>query len=101
MRLFRIGFMLALITFVTPLFASQCPSADEVRSCKGGQCNFQRLAGWSLSIYYSDQEKPFIFQKEQLKHTEDGNELSCFYTYVVPETHKEMPHALALRKMVS
>lgn len=93
MLLRQIGLVLSTFIFLTPAFATQCPPADKVRNCHNDDCYFQTLAGWSGTIFYTDKGKPFLFQKERV----DGREISCYYSYLEPETHKFMPPALVLR----
>jgi hypothetical protein len=97
----HIGFALTLLFFITPVFANHCPPADKVRSCSGGSCSFQRLAGWDEIVYYTDKNKPFTFQKERIDNTDQGRELSCFYSYYEEDTHRLMPPALLLRTTIN
>lgn len=95
MLLRQIGLALATLIFLTPAFSNQCPPADKVRNCHNGTCSFQSLVGWSGTIFYTDKEKPFLFQKERV----EGREIRCYYSYLEPETHKLMPPALMLKSI--
>ena len=91
----RIGCVLVSLIFLTPVFAKECPPADQVISCSGGGCTFQRLAGWSETVFFTDQGKPFLFQKKRI----DGREIRCYYSYLESDTHRLMPPALMLRSI--
>jgi len=101
MRLFRIAFALTFLVFVSSVFASKCPTADQVRNCHGDDCTFQRIAGWSEQVFYTDQGKPFSFQREKVESTEHGTQISCYYSYVSPKTNRSMPPALKLTTIVN
>ncbi len=101
MLLRQIGFVVSLLFFLTPVFASQCPPADKVRNCRNGECNFQQLSGWSGIVYYTDQGKAFEFQKERVENTGHGREISCFYSYLDPDTNRLMPPALVLHTIIN
>jgi hypothetical protein len=100
MKLYRIGFVLAALSFLSPAFASVCPTADAARHCSGDQCVYPQFPGWSRNAFYMDQGKPFTFLKVSTQNTERGKEISCYYTYLNPETHQEMPPALMLRTVI-
>ncbi len=100
MQFYRIGLTLAAFFLLTPSFANQCPTADEVRHCSGNSCSFQRIAGWSTQVFYTDQGKPFSFQKVRVENTGRGKKISCYYSYVEPESQHMMPPALVLRTVI-
>ncbi|HSW93487.1 MAG TPA: hypothetical protein VLJ15_03935 [Gammaproteobacteria bacterium] len=101
MSLRQIGLALLSFMLFTPVFATQCPPAEKVMDCRGGECNLQRLSGWSAIIYFTDKGKSFAFQKERIDNTERGREINCFYTYLDPDTHRLMPPAIVLRSIVN
>ncbi|MEO8400319.1 MAG: hypothetical protein ABI597_00810 [Gammaproteobacteria bacterium] len=101
MRLYRIGFALASLFLATPIFATQCPSAEQVRSCHGGECTFQQISGWNEKIFYTDQGKPFVLHTSDVENTSRGKKISCYYTYLNPQTHRSMPLALVLKTIVN
>jgi hypothetical protein len=101
MRLYRIGFALAMFSFLSPVFANNCPSADTVRQCNGDQCAYQRFPGWSNNIYYMDKGKPFAFKSVKTTDTSQGTQVSCYYTYLDPDTHEQMPTAVMLRTFIN
>lgn len=92
MKSYRIGFALVMLSFLTPTFANQCPSATQIKSCP--QCAFQRLSGWSESIYYTDQKE--LFLQKAVMH---GSQLNCYYAYNSPENHGVRPPAVVLRSL--
>lgn len=100
MILRQIGFVVGILLCFTPVFASQCPPAEKVRYCRNGECGFQNLAGWREIVYYTDNGKDFLFQKERIEETDQGKEINCFYSYFDPDTHRMMPPALVLRTMI-
>lgn len=101
MFLRQIGLTLATFMFLTPVFANQCPPAEKVMDCRNGECNLQRVSGWSAIVYFTDRGKSFAFQKQRIDQTERGREINCFYTYLDPDTHRLMPPALVLTSMIN
>ena len=100
MKFYRIAFTLTAFFLLTPTYANQCPTADEVRHCHGNECSFQRISGWSTQVFYTDQGKPFSFQKMRVENMGRGKKISCFYTYINPDDNHMMPPALVLRTMI-
>ena len=100
MQLRQTGLALMLLAFFTPAFADSCPAADQVRTCHGSECVINQFPGWSLQVYYMDQNKKFTFQKSKVVATKHGKRLNCLYTYIIPETNTFMPPALVLRKSI-
>ncbi len=92
MLLRQIGFTFALCLFFSSVFANQCPPVERVANCSGGDCYFQRVAGWSEIVYYTDKGKSLAFQKQRVS----GGEINCFYSYLDPDTHRLMPPAIVL-----
>jgi hypothetical protein len=92
----RFIFALLIFSFLSPVFANQCPSPDQIRSCSGKVCSFLHVSGWSQTVFYDDQEKTLAFQKVRVQSS--SPRLSCFYAYVDPVSHGYMPPAVVLRR---
>ncbi len=91
MSLRQIGFVLALLFVITPVFAFECPSADRIGS----------VSGWLKTVYYTDSGRTLSFMKKQVASTERGKELICVYSYFNTDNNRMMPPALVLRSIIN
>ncbi len=91
MLLRQIGFALAFLLFLTPVYAYECPSADHIGS----------ISGWLKTVYYTDSGKNLSFLKKRVENTDRGRELICVYSYFNPDNNRMMPPAMVLRSVIN